>query len=644
MSAARLQRALVLVAAVAAGCSSPQLPGLDDGGAQPRLDALHPALVLPSTRLDLVGGGFADPARASTRLVLRGTFTPAGGSAQPLELTLAAQALDDGHAFAVAAGAGWALPSPSGRFAGTATVQSVAALDGAVHESAPQPVAFDVAPALTPHLAAVAGGSIHVNDAIVMSGDGFLLGNGEGETRVVVGGVELVARPLADAPWDRTRVAFSFAPAIAGIRPGAWSGSVAVRNVLADGTSADAGTLPLAVTVGKPEIGSVTPTSASLGQYVDVGGAGFVGDGADEVTLLHLAGSFTAAGGSRAAPVDLTLVPHFADGHRLRYVLDEADALGRIIDLRRVAGQFVGTVTPIVRKGSDEVTGAATAAALAVAPVKQVIYVRFLPSYVDSLRLYGLANVDALVRQRIFAVAARDYAGVNVELRDTPPTDFALYSQVDVEGPDPNALGLFGYDNTPGKDVGNQRLFDRIGGVNATTQSDGFPGYGGIFAENFLGFSAHPSPRVQRIDVDAARFDAVFDPLRPDTGQPVSAAEARHGVPALTDGGACLGARDRTTRIACGVFVLGNLVGTTLTHEVGHSLGLADPRGEAFHDPGDKPNRLMDAGGARPFDERAELAGQGPGVFCADEYVYLRTILPGADGSVGDSIARPDCN
>ena len=94
------------------------------------------------------------------------------------------------------------------------------------------------------------------------------------------------------------------------------------------------------------------------------------------------------------------------------------------------------------------------------------------------------------------------------------------------------------------------------------------------------------------------------------------------------------------------MFVLGNLIGTTLTHEVGHSLGLADPTGEAFHDPGDELNRLMDAGGARPFDERAELMGQGPAVFCSDEYIYLRTVLLRRQRrrDPGDSIARPDCN
>jgi len=642
-----MRRAALVLLALVGGCSSAQLPGLDDGLAPPRLDELHPALVLPSSRIDLVGTSFADPERATTRLVLRGTFTPANGTAQAFTATLAATQVDDTHAYAVAAGRDWALPPGAGRFEGTAVAQSISALDGSVRESPVQSVAFDCADTLEPQvtsLTAGAGGNLHVNDPVVLSGDGFLLGTGEGETRVVVNGVEVAAHPLADAPWDRTRVAFPFVPAIAGIKPGAFSGTVVVRNVFAASADKAGGSLPLAVTIVKPEITGVAPTAASLGQYVDVAGGGFVGEASDEVTLLHLVGSFAPDGGGRTAPVDLMLVPHFAAGNQLRYVLDEADALGRLIDLRRVSGKFTGQVTPIARKGADEVAGATANATLAIAPVKQVIYVRFLPSYLDSLRLYGLANAEALVRARILTVAARDYAGINVEFRDKPPTDFALYSQVDVEGPDPNALGLLGYDNTPGKDVGNQRLFDRIGGVNATTQSDGYPGYGGIFAENFMGFSAHPSSRVAKLDVDPTHFDAIFDAVRPDTGTPVSAAEVRAGIPALSDTGACLGARDRATRVGCAVFVLGNLVGTTLTHEAGHSLGLADPTGEAFHDAGDGINRLMDAGGDRPFDERAELLGQGPAVFCGDEYIYLRTVLPGSNASQGDSIARPDCN
>ena len=661
-----MSRRACLLALLLGGCSAARLPGLDDGLGQPRLDALHPALILPASRVDLDGAGFADPARAATRLVLHGSFTPTDGAATTVDLTLAAEQVDDGHAFTTAGGAWLGTFAGPGHFDGTARVEAVSALDGSLRQSPATRVAFDVATTLQPRLDAVAQSALHVNDPVVLDGDGFLLGTGEGETRVVVDGcflpdgtsgaaggcagvpvhgVELPARPVRDAPWDRSRVAFAFSPAIAGIGPGTFAGTVTVRDVFAGGAAKDAGTLPLAATLGKPEVKAVAPTRASLGQYVDVTGAGFVGEAADEVTLLHLVGQFVADGSGKSAPVDLTLVPHFADGTRLRYVLDEADALGRLIDLRRVSGHFTGQVIPIVRKGGAEVVGAATDATLAIAPVEQVVYVRFLPSYFDTLRLYGLAAADAAVRRRIFTVAARDYAGVNIVFRDAPPQDFALFSEVDVEGTDPNALGLLGYDNTPGKDVGNDRLFDRIGGVNATTQSDGYPGYGGIFAENFLGFSAHPVPRVAPLETDSHDFDVIFDPLRPDTGSPARAAELRAGVPELDDGGPCLDPhRDRATEIACGVFVLGNLIGTTLTHEVGHSLGLADPTGEAFHDPGDAPDRLMDAGGDRPFDERAELGGQGPAVFCDDEYAYLKTVLPGADPSVGDSVSRPGCN
>ena len=49
----------------------------------------------------------------------------------------------------------------------------------------------------------------------------------------------------------------------------------------------------------------------------------------------------------------------------------------------------------------------------------------------------------------------------------------------------------------------------------------------------------------------------------------------------------------------------------------------------------------MDAGGWRPFPERAELQGQGPANFCDDAYEYLRTILP--TGEPDDFEGRPSC-
>jgi hypothetical protein len=649
--------------ALVAGCGArAELPAIDPGLGMLQLREVHPQLLLPSTEIDLIGDGFADPSRAGVRVRLEGTYTPAGGEAQPIDLVLPAMYVDAQHVSAVAdASFLGQLPAPNGHLDATATVLFDSFVDRGSHPTPPLPVALDVADSIAPSLKAVGGGMMHVNDAITLAGDGFLLGTAEGATHALVSGcflatgaaagtactqvtdVDLTALP--STAWSRTQLEFPFAPAIAGIAPGSFAGTVKLENRMASGQVLSTAAQPLSVTLRKPEVTKVSPTEASLGQFVDVEGGGFVGDAADEVTLLHLTGSFQAStAGAPAAQVDLKLVPRFLSGPHVRYVLDETDALGKVLDLRRVSGSFTGEVAPIVRKGDVEVVGPATPVTLAIAPLKQVVYVRFLPSYVDSLRAYGLGGVDADVRKRVLAVAARDYAGVNMEFRSEPPTDFALYSQVDVAGPDPNNLGLLGYDNTPGKDVGNQRLFDRLGGVNASTQSDGFPGYGGVFTEQFLGFSAHPGSQIAKLPTDSPLFDAIFDPLRPDSGLPVSAVEGHAGAVTLGDGTVCpADPRDRQAVIACGVFVLGNLIGSTLTHEIGHSLGLADPEGELFHDPGDEPNRLMDAGDGRPFEERAELAGQGPAVFCDDEFIYLTTILAGAPTSA-PAIARPVCD
>ena len=224
----------------------------------------------------------------------------------------------------------------------------------------------------------------------------------------------------------------------------------------------------------------------------------------------------------------------------------------------------------------------------------------------------------------------RSYKGINIEFRTEPVTDFALFENVDLVGVDPNDMGLFGYDNSPGKDNGNQRLYDQLGGVNALTQQDGYPGYGGVFVRSLMGFSKHPGQFAQpRRRAPTPTFDKIFDPFRADCGgKPITLggprrrrrrARRRHGLP-----GAAIARRE----IACAIFVMGNLIGGTLAHEIGHSLGLANPYADGFHDAGDEPNRLMDAGGDRPFLERAELLGQGPGVFCDDEYSYLRQIMP----------------
>jgi hypothetical protein len=157
-----------------------------------------------------------------------------------------------------------------------------------------------------------------------------------------------------------------------------------------------------------------------------------------------------------------------------------------------------------------------------------------------------------------------------------------------------------------------------------------------------MGFSQHPGGFARSVAGADPVFDQLFDPFRADRGgAPVNAADLASELPALADGAPCP-APDRAQQIQCAIFVLGNLIGGTVAHEIGHSLGLASPYQDGFHDPGDAPNRLMDAGDARPFLERAQLMGQGPAVFCDGEYAYLRRILPSAEPAY--VIARPGCS
>ena len=152
-----------------------------------------------------------------------------------------------------------------------------------------------------------------------------------------------------------------------------------------------------------------------------------------------------------------------------------------------------------------------------------------------------------------------------------------------------------------------------------------------------------PNPTIRRTRQEHARTggDRTFDPFRPDQdGTPITSSDLTGNLAVLSDGGTCP-ASDRKSQVECGIFVMGNLIGGTLAHEIGHSLGLANPYADGFHDAGDQPNRLMDAGGDRPFLERAVLQGQGPGVFCDDEYAYLRQIMP--TNTPPDNTQRPGC-
>jgi hypothetical protein len=624
------------------GCATSTAP--DPGVENLALSSVAPQTIIPGTKIQLAGDSFVDTQWGTATLHLAGD-ADLRWPATFVDFSTMTVAVDAG----MIADAGGDTT-----FHGDATVEIVAASDGQTYTSAPIAVDLVFATKLAPKPAMIeSGGVAFVNDPIEVDGDGFLLGGDEGTTVARVTGcfqpdgtstcAPIAAQdiPLVPAdPLSRTKGTFVLSPKIVGIKSGAFQGQVVIANQQKGQGEADAGPVDASYTLVTSQIFSVDPQSASLGQYVFVHGGGFVGGEDNALTEVELQGMFTKTGGS-PVPVDMTLIPEFVEGRLVRYVLNTDDALGHALDLTKDTGSFTGTATPIVSYGNDTVNGVSSPAAFAIAPVRQVVYLHYQTSYVEELRDFGLRAVDDKIRAQILVTVRDAYKGVNMDFRTDPPTDFALFSDVELVGIDPNNMGLFGYDNSPGKDTGNTRLYDELGGVNAATQQDGYPGFGGVFVRSLMGFSKHPGSFADSVPGADPMFDTIFDPFRPDVGGTAITSSDLNGVtlpPA--DASACPGS-DRASQMSCAIYVMGNLIGGTLAHEIGHSLGLANPYGDGFHDSGDEPNRLMDAGGDRPFLERAVLGGQGPGVFCTDEYDYLRQILPSSDPA--NAIARPPC-
>ncbi len=702
--------ALLLGLAACAPGDRAALSDPDPGLADLALTAVGPHTIIPGSEITLTGRGFPSPGDGALSLRLRGSIKAPSGGTTRFDVRLRAERRSETEARVQAGGE---LFAALGTFAGQIDAQAILSVDSAIdlttHTPDPLRVSLEVARILAPRLdrlelpgAATAPlkDRVHSNDWVVVQGDNLMLGPGEGQSTAVidgcflpdgvsgncllvgtpVNGMEIVVKPAG--PLDRRVGVFPWSPRIAGIRPGRFVGTVSLKNQqprVIGATRSDP--LPLALSQVAPELTGLSPSAVSLGQYVELAGAGFIGGSSQfvpvpntsspaspaaqppgQATLLSLSGMFSIDGSPIVLPVDLQVVvewlPRYPGSPLGRYVLDDTDALGQALQprggLRQVSGLFTGTASLVLRYGKESLSSRAVPLSLRLLRPKQLVLLTFLPSYQESLRLFGLRAIDRAVRARVLDVARRDYAGLAVEFREVepdaaPPTDFAHYALVEVGGSDPNGLGYLGYDNTPGRDLGNARLYDRIGGVNAVTQSDGSPGYGGVFAEQLLGFSTHPG-RVEKIKIpaqDAELFDSIFDSLRQDQGGQAADLSEVAGLPALSNGSICPAlTSDRSRVIACAVLVLGNLIGTTMTHELGHSLGLANPSNKSgsYHNNGSLPGRIMNPGGLRSFRERAELVGSGPAVFCDTDFAYLSRILPSRDEGPGrPQLSRPPC-
>jgi hypothetical protein len=485
-------------------------------------------------------------------------------------------------------------------------------------------------------LDAAPGGTAHFEDLAVLHGAGFTTAT-EGAVVAHVIGVftptaggplavdAMIPVELADlAARDRAVLALSTDLAgPTGLSAGHLHGTLALESTLTDGQTRRTPPTALDLDLAAPELFALDPSTASIGRIVAVRGAGFLGrpGRSNETTLLRIAATFTPEGGS-ASPFSMELVPTWTSGAEVGLVLDAHVESGALVSqlFHAQRGVLAGTATPIALRGTAELAGSPTPFSLTLGAPRQVVQLRFLPGWYDSLTRLGLAAAQSQVIDGIVRRIESIYAGHAVDVRTTAPTDYApnAYAIVEIGGPDPNGSGLFGYDNSAGKDVGNLRLFDRLGGANAETQADGFPGYGGVFVESMLWWSAHPeleSPRPTGAPDPEPLFDEIFDPVRAE--------------PATYDEAMGVGGTDRVALVAHAIRALANLVGETTAHELGHSLGLAQPFGDptAFHDVGDGDGCLMDSGYARPLGERMAEPGFSPSHFCYEEPAYLTEIL-----------------
>ena len=443
---------------------------------------------------------------------------------------------------------------------------------------------------------------VHWNDEISLEGEGFLE-PGEGTvTAVFSGEFELEGGgrapvsgelPVVQAEGgNRRRGVVLLSTDLGSVRPGTFFGEIYLRSEVTGSSPSESAERSILLEIQPTEFRSLSPEVASLESVVSLRGAGFLGgeSGGEGLTLMRIDGTFAPLdGGGRSFREDLILSWRSNEELNLGLVAENTgdELISELFGASR--GVLDAVFTPINILGVDEFEGIGSSARLELGPIRQVVWLRFLPGFYASLPLFGVAasagTIEAQIARRIESI----YADWNVDVRTARPQDTTAngVTIIEIGGPDPNGRGLFGYDNSPGKDVGNLRLFDTIGGANAETQSDGFPGYGGVFIDGFLFFSETGAP-AEGVGPDPdPLFDEIFGGVR---SNPATLAEVE-------------GRGSRSPEVERAVEALSNMVGETTAHELGHSFGLADPLGSAtvFHNRVNRPGCLMDTGSSRPF-------------------------------------------
>jgi hypothetical protein len=490
--------------------------------------------------------------------------------------------------------------------------------------------------ALDPGLLPPPSAEVFLNEVVSMPARGVLR-QGEGATEVIAEGtflteggqeIPVVTALPVEVGQDRAEALVAWPASSLGIQPGVFSGTLTPRNTHTDGEVRTGDAFDFEVRVLRTEIDGFDPPQASRGQIVSVVGRGLIPSDAQagQSMFFLFDGMFQTRDGQVldfSGDNAVQIAPERVPGHTeaqivLRSNLEERSGRSVLTGLTATPGTFQGTLTPVLVDGTTTVRGQSFQGSLEVAPTQQFVFVKFLPSFSDALENFGLRNVEPEIRDRIFTVLRRDYGDFNLVFSDQRPQDFVEYSIIEVSGPDPNGAGLFGLDNSAGKDTGNVRLNDVIGGQNAESGELGYYVFGGVFIDSFTSFSPSLS---NNSSISSPRFDDIFSVTTPGLGgTPVDAGEWPQGP--------------RGEEIEEAIFVMGNLIGNTLVHEIGHSLGLAyfatDDFGDStqFHNTFDEPGSIMDGGQDRPFEERAEIDGADAPRFNERNREYLQRILP----------------
>lgn len=233
----------------------------------------------------------------------------------------------------------------------------------------------------------------------------------------------------------------------------------------------------------------------------------------------------------------------------------------------------------------------------AIAPV-------FGAASLAGLQRYGLAAHLPTISARVRALVAGHFADYRVVVL-APGAELAPGEEVvrvAVLDRDPNGLDLLGADSSAGKDIGNRDLGEQLVGFTAAARVAGEVAYGGVFLNGFAHFSPTLTPAGLVAD---PMFDTLFAPWMPELG----------GTAAAADDPAAAAASEAMARLIAG----------SLSHEVGHTLGL--PAVPGFHHPQDNPGWRMDQGRDRPFAERIGLPGALKEVWGEVDGAYLNAIL-----------------